>query len=178
MATHGNRRATLVAAVGFGVAELRADPARAAGWELLVDGVAQSYVDLADPGYLAFEYVRRIGTVLRSVRGAGVPIKVLHVGAGGLTLARFVAATRPGSSQRAVERDGELVALVARLLPAPADVAVVVGDARAICRSTGWPPRPPGTPSRAGCCTAWSSTISSAAQRRAWTGRPERSPVG
>jgi hypothetical protein len=130
MATHGNRRATLVATVGFGLAELRPDPARAAGWELLVDGVAQSYVDLADPGYLAFEYVRRIASVLRSVRRAGVPVKVLHLGGGGLTLARFVAATRPGSSQRVVERDGELVALVARLLPVPADVTVVVDDAR------------------------------------------------
>jgi hypothetical protein len=130
MATHGNRRATLVATVGFGVAELRPDPARAAGWELLVDGVAQPYVDLADPTYLAFEYVRRVATVLRSVRGSGVPIRVLHLGGGGLTLARFVSATRPGSWQRVVERDGELLALVSRQLPAPVDVAVVVGDAR------------------------------------------------
>jgi SAM-dependent methyltransferase len=132
MATQGNRRATLVAAVGFGLAELRPDPARPAGWELLVGGVAQSYVDLADPTHLEFEYVRRVASVLASVRAPGVPIKVLHLGGGGLTLARFVAATRPGSAQKVVERDGELFALVARILPAPADVEVVVGDAREV----------------------------------------------
>jgi len=132
MATHGNRRATVVSAVGFALAELRPDPARPAGWELLVGGVAQSYVDLADPTHLAFEYVRRIATVLRTVRGSGVPIKVLHLGGGGLTLARYVAATRPGSAQKVVERDGELLALVSRILPPPAAVEVVVGDARKV----------------------------------------------
>ena len=132
MGTHGEHRATLVATVGFGLAELRPDPARPAGWELLVGGVSQSYVDLADPTYLAFEYVRRIASVLRSVRAPGVPIRVLHLGGGGLTLPRFVAATRPGSAQRVVERDGELLTLVSRILPPPAAVEVVVGDARAV----------------------------------------------
>jgi hypothetical protein len=42
---------------------------------------------------------------------------VLHLGAGGLTLARYVAATRPGSSQLAVESDGALADLVRRRLP-------------------------------------------------------------
>jgi hypothetical protein len=132
MATHGNRRATVVATVAFGVAELRPDPVRPAGWELLVGGVAQSYVDLADPTHLAFEYVRRIATVLRSVRPPGVPMKVLHLGGGGLTLPRFVAATRPGSAQKVVERDGDLLTMVSRTLPPPADVRVVVGDAREV----------------------------------------------
>jgi hypothetical protein len=130
MAPQGNRRATLVAAVAFGLAELRPDPSRAQGWELLVGGVSQSYVDLADPGYLAFEYVRRVATVLRAGRPPGVQMRVLHLGGGALTLPRYVAATRPGSAQKVVERDGELLALVSRVLPPPAGVEVVVGDAR------------------------------------------------
>lgn len=135
MATHGNRRATLVAPVAFGLAELRPDPAREQGWELLVGGVSQSYVDLADPRHLAFEYVRRIAAVLRVARPAGVPMTVLHLGGGALTLARYVAATRPGSAQTVVERDGELLALVSRVLPPPAAVRVVVGDAATALRA-------------------------------------------
>ena len=132
MATHGNRRATLVATVAFGVAELRPDPEREQGWELLVGGVPQSYVDLADPRRLAFEYVRRIASVLQVAGPAGAPLRVLHLGGGALTLARFVAATRPGSPQTVVERDGDLLALVSRVLPPPAEVGLVVGDARTV----------------------------------------------
>jgi spermidine synthase len=132
MAPHGNRRAPLISAVGFGVAELRPDPARDQGWTLLVDGVAQSYVDLAHPTYLALEYVRRLATVVRSGAPTGVPRRVLHLGAGALTLARFVATTRPGSAQTVVDRDGDLLRLVLRLLPVPTPVEVVVGDARAV----------------------------------------------
>jgi hypothetical protein len=131
MAPHGNRHATVVTRTRFGTATLRPDPARAQGWELLVDGVPQSYVDLGDPTFLEFEYLRRLGSVLRLAAPVAVPLTVLHLGGGGLTLPRLVSTTRPGSSQRVVERDGELVALVTRSLPLPAPVEIVVGDARA-----------------------------------------------
>jgi spermidine synthase len=131
MATGGNRRATVVRRTAFGVVTLRPDPAREQGWELIVDGVSQSYVDLADPGFLDFEYMRRLGSVVRLSAAAGVPVKVLHLGGGGLTLARLVSATRPGSWQRVVERDRELAALVLEMLPPASPVEIVVGDARA-----------------------------------------------
>ncbi|AGZ43679.1 spermidine synthase [Actinoplanes friuliensis] len=130
MATHGNRRATIFTRVASGTASLEPDHSRERGWTLLVDGVPQSYVDLGDPTFLAFEYVRRLATVVRLSAPAGVPVKVLHLGGGGLTLARWVEATRPGSEQTVVERDGLLLALVSRSLPWPASVEVVVGDAR------------------------------------------------
>ncbi|WP_433718757.1 spermidine synthase [Actinoplanes sp. CA-051413] len=130
MATHGNRRATSFTRVASGTASLEPDRRRERGWTLLVDGVPQSYVDLADPTYLAFEYVRRLATVLRLAAPAAVPLTVLHLGGGALTLPRWVAATRPGSAQTVVERDGLLLALVSRSLPWPAAVEVVVGDAR------------------------------------------------
>ena len=47
-----------------GGAELLRDADRPAAWVLLVDGVAQSHVDLDDPRYLDFEYVRRLGHVI------------------------------------------------------------------------------------------------------------------
>jgi hypothetical protein len=131
MAPHGNRRATVVARTTYGTATVRPDPAREQGWELIVDGVSQSYVDLGDATFLQFEYVRRLESVLRLAAPVSVPIRVLHLGGGGLTLTRLVSATRPGSFQRVVERDGELVALVARLLPLSAPVEIIVGDARA-----------------------------------------------
>jgi hypothetical protein len=130
MAPHGNRRAPVIAPVAFGAAELRPDRARPQGWTLYVDGVEQSYVDLADPCHLAFPYVRRLAALLDAAAPGGVPLHVLHLGGGGLTLPRYVAATRPGSVQRVVERDPTLVALVSRVLPPPPGVVVQVDDAR------------------------------------------------
>ena len=99
------------------MAELLLDADRPGAWMLLVDGVPQSHVDLDDPEYLDFEYMRRLGHVADLAAPAGQPLRVLHLGAGGLTLARYLAATRPGSSQLAVESDAALVALVRRWLP-------------------------------------------------------------
>ena len=115
-----------------GRAELLRDADRRAAWMLLVDGVPQSHVDLDDPGYLDFEYVRRLGHVIDAAAPAGQRLRVLHLGAGALTLARYVAATRPGSPQLAVEVDAALVDLIRlRLPPRGARVRVRVGDARA-----------------------------------------------
>ena len=63
--------------------ELLRDADRRAAWMLLIDGVPQSHVDLDDPGYLDFEYVRRIGHVIDEAAPAGQPLRVLHLGAAG-----------------------------------------------------------------------------------------------
>jgi spermidine synthase len=104
---------------------------------LLVDGVPQSHVDLDDPEYLDFEYVRRLGHVIDTAAPAGQPLRVLHLGAGALTLARYVAATRPGSRQVAVEIDAALVGLVRARLPLRRgrSVRIRVGDARQVLGS-------------------------------------------
>jgi hypothetical protein len=122
----------------FGAVELAPDRARPGGWTLLVDGVAQSYVDLEDPTYLKFEYVRRVASVIDTVAPAGEPLRVLHLGGGALTLARYVAVTRPGSAQRVVERDEALDALVRRELPLPPGCVaeLTVDDARAFVESS------------------------------------------
>ena len=52
-------------------AELLRDADRRAAWMLLIDGVPQSHVDLDDPGYLEFEYVRRLGHVIDVMAPAG-----------------------------------------------------------------------------------------------------------
>ena len=135
----GPRRAERLAAavvraeVGHGCAELVADPDRPTAWTLLIDGTAQSHVDLADPTHLEFEYVRRTGHLLDALDPAPpAPLRVLHLGGGAWTLPRYVAATRPGSLQRVVELDGALVDLVHERLPADGlGLDVRVADARA-----------------------------------------------
>src|SRR5260221_4014794 len=100
-----------------GVVELVGDPDRRRAWTLLVDGAPQSHVDLDDPQYLEFEYMRRLGHLVDLAAPPGKPLRVLHLGGGGLTLARYVAVTRPGSDQLAVEADAALLELVRRRLP-------------------------------------------------------------
>ena len=118
--------------VGGGTAELLADADRPGSWELSIDGVPQSHVDLADPTHLEFEYVRRIGHVLDLAAEPGTPLDVVHLGGGALTLPRYVAVTRPGSRQRVVELDQALTDLVRGSLPLPraARVRVRADDAR------------------------------------------------
>ena len=124
-----------------GAIELSPDPDRPAGWTLVTGGFPQSHVDLDDPRYLEFEYVRRLGHLVDLAAEVGEPIRVLHLGGGALTLARYVAATRPGSPQLAVDNDEELVATVRERLPlaqpgrksgAPGRIRIRVADARAV----------------------------------------------
>lgn len=115
--------------VDGGTAELLRDWDRPGGWELSVDGVPQSYVDVDDPTHLDFAYVRLIGDVLDLVAEPGQPLTALHLGGGLCTLPRYVAATRPGSRQLVVEADGKLVELVRAQLGTPG-FRIRVGDAR------------------------------------------------
>ncbi|MDT0396787.1 MULTISPECIES: spermidine synthase [Streptomyces] len=103
--------------VDGGVARLVADRDRGRGWTLLIDDAPQSHVDLDDPAYLSFEYQRRFGHVVDLVAPPGKPLQAVHLGGGAFTLARYVAATRPRSTQQVVERDAALVSLVRRELP-------------------------------------------------------------
>jgi spermidine synthase len=120
MARPKNRRVareTVVERVDGGLAELVPDRDRPRAWTLLIDGAPQSHVDLDDPAYLSFEYQRRLGHVIDLVAPPGGPVHAVHLGGGALTLARYVAATRPRSTQQVVERDAALVQLVRRELP-------------------------------------------------------------
>ncbi|MFB9308809.1 spermidine synthase [Agromyces hippuratus] len=114
--------------------EFEADVFSKHGLTLLVDGTAQSHVDPLDPTHLFFEYTRRIGHVIDASGTTDAPPRVLHLGGGALTLARYVAATRPGASQLVVELDRELLDAVLERLPLPegAHVDPVVGDAASV----------------------------------------------
>lgn len=102
------------------------------GHVLILDGAEQSHVDLADPSAIRHEYLRRVANVVDSLPAG--PLRVLHLGAGALTLVRYVQALRPGSEQTVVELEAELVGWVLQHLPLPAGtrLTAVADDALAI----------------------------------------------
>lgn len=104
-----------------------------AGYVLEIGGAEQSHVDLNDPSYIFYEYLRRIGNVIDTLAPAGDKITAAHLGAGAFTLVRYIQATRPGSAQVAVDIERELPSLVMEYLPLPAGThcRVVIDDARA-----------------------------------------------
>ncbi|MED7930270.1 fused MFS/spermidine synthase [Nonomuraea sp. LP-02] len=109
--TRGQREpAPGVYPVTFGEVELLRDLDRQDGWVLSKDGVPQSYVDLKDPTFLEFEYVRLMADVIDLLDEG--PLSCLHVGGGACSIPRYVSATRPGSRHIVVEPDGLLVNLV------------------------------------------------------------------
>ncbi|GAA4088905.1 fused MFS/spermidine synthase [Actinomadura miaoliensis] len=103
--------------VAGGEAELLRDADRDGGWMLLIGGVPQSYVDLTDPTYLDFEYMRLMGDVVDLMAMEGQALDAVHIGGAACTLPRYLAATRPGSRQVVFEPDGPLVRLVRERLP-------------------------------------------------------------
>ena len=102
------------------------------GFELDVAGTPQSHVDLDDPLHLHFEYVGRMAAVIDQLRMPGQPLTAVHLGAGALTIPRYIEATRPGSRQQVIELEQALVDLVKETLPLPRGAAIRtrIGDAR------------------------------------------------
>lgn len=113
-------------------AVIRPDRFTTGGFELVVDGTPQSHVNPGDPTDLFFEYVRRMANVIDRIGMPGQPITALHLGAGALTIPRYVEATRPGSRQQVLELERGIVDLVRRELPLPrgASIRIRYGDAR------------------------------------------------
>lgn len=111
-------------------AVLREDPFTPGTFQLVVDGTPQSHVHPDRPEELFFEYVNRMGHVIDQLPDG--PLTALHLGAGALTLPRYVEATRPGSRQQVLELEPALVALVREHLPwsRNASIRVRYGDAR------------------------------------------------
>ena len=98
---------------------LVADRSRANAYVLRVGRTDQSYVDLDDPLHLEFDYVQRLADVADVIAAPGQRIRVVHVGGAGLSMARYLAATRPHSTQVVLEPDVELTAFVRQHLPLP-----------------------------------------------------------
>ena len=105
------------------------DPGRATGRTLLLDGVRNSYVDLADPTHLEFRYIRVIDDVVRVEFGSGA-LSAAHIGGGGFTFPGYLSETRPGTTNTVLEIDQSLVDIGVDHLGLRRPDEVVVGDAR------------------------------------------------
>jgi spermidine synthase len=109
---------------------VEADPDRPTGRTLVLDGLRHSYVD-DDPTYLEFEYVQAMASVIDTSFPDEEAVNAYYLGAGALTLPRYVAATRSGSDNRVSEIDGGVVRAAADVLgdgfPARTDVRVEDG---------------------------------------------------
>jgi predicted O-methyltransferase YrrM len=106
------------------------DPMRPSGRLLLQGSMEASYIDLADPGRLEFDYLRRMRDLVEAT-GAR---RVVHVGGAGCALARALAAAHPGHRQEVLELDPAVLELARThlgLRRAPG-LRVHVGEGRAV----------------------------------------------
>lgn len=113
-------------------ARVEADPERPGGRVLILDDLTHSYVDLDDPAHLELAYTRRMADAIATRYPARRPVDAVHIGGGGFTMPRRLAATRPGSTSVVLELDPAVVELARRQLGADAipGMRVRTGDAR------------------------------------------------
>jgi hypothetical protein len=128
------RAAPVTAETAAGTVEIVPDPRHAAGRLLLIGGLESAYIDLHDPTHLRLDYVRRMADAIDALVGRGAPAEIVHLGGGGFTLPRHIAATRPGARQEVYELDPAIVSLARAHLRLRRSHAlrVRVGDARAL----------------------------------------------
>jgi spermidine synthase len=109
---------------------IEADPDNPSGRSLYLDRLRHAYVDLDDPTDLDIRYIRLFRDVAATLPDG--PIDVLHIGGGGFTFPRYLDEVRPGSQNRVLEIDDELVRLNREQLGLVTDAALEVrtGDAR------------------------------------------------
>ncbi len=120
--------------IDTGSCELEPDPYNSNGWVLRINGVPSSHIDLLDPLRLDFEYMRWIASLVGSRWESQDSLRVLHLGGGACSLARYIAAAYPMARQVVVELDGRLAVLVREWfdLPRAPLVRIRVGEARAV----------------------------------------------
>ncbi|WP_051265047.1 spermidine synthase [Nakamurella lactea] len=119
-------------ATDHGALRIEQDPSRPSGRLVFLDGVACSYIDLDDPGHLEFTYIRRFADIIAALWPSPEPLRVSHVGGGGVSFPRYLADTRPRSSQIVYEYDGALIELSRQhlgLVTHPG-LKIKIGDAR------------------------------------------------
>lgn len=112
--------------------ELLRDLDRDTGWTLLVEGTEQSYVDVADAEHLEFEYMQHAAAVVDEVLERPAPVAAVHLGGGACTLPRWLAATRPGSTQVVFEASADVLAATAPLGAVPGTRIVQVDAAEGL----------------------------------------------
>jgi hypothetical protein len=101
------RRATDPVLARDGDLIVERDPQRPSGRLLIQQEMESSYVDLADPTHLEFDYMRWLRIVLRATRAR----RVAHIGGGACALPRALATEWPDGRQDVCELDSGVLAL-------------------------------------------------------------------
>ncbi|MCH8561628.1 fused MFS/spermidine synthase [Nesterenkonia sp. YGD6] len=136
------------------LAELTKDDLTEDGVVLSIGGAEQSHVEVGDPDYLLHDYLFRMGAVLQtcarerlgpaaagssaspetpsSERSTSGSPRVLHLGAGALTLPRWIEHHWPAVEQTVVDIEPELVEFVLEHLPMRRSPRNLVADAAAV----------------------------------------------
>lgn len=108
-----------------------------------VNGVPSSYQH-PDPAHLVFEYMRWMQTAVestlaaRGTSGEGRPVEIAHLGGGGCSLPRALAATHPTARQVVVELDGTLAELARTWFDLPRSPALRIRAGDAAVALTEW----------------------------------------
>jgi SAM-dependent methyltransferase len=130
--------------IDTGDCELIADQDNSNGWLLKINGVMSSHIDLADPLFLDFEYMRWMAALIESrwppksltgsKSGTLEKLRGLHLGGGACSLARYFHAAYPDARQVVVELDGKLAEYVRGWfdLPKAPLLRLRVGEAREV----------------------------------------------
>ncbi|MCU1541928.1 MAG: spermidine synthase [Arthrobacter sp.] len=125
--------------IDTGDCELVADQDNSTGWLLRINGVMSSHIDLADPLFLDFEYMRWIAALVESrwPPDTRPKLRALHLGGGACSLARYFHAAYPEARQVVVELDGRLAEYVRGWfdLPKAPLLRLRVGEAREVTES-------------------------------------------
>lgn len=81
----------------------------------MAGGLRQSFVDLDDPTHLELPYTHAVADAVDTAFPAHRPLCAVHVGGGGMTLPRWLGATRPGSTSLVLEPDAAVADAAASL---------------------------------------------------------------
>ncbi|MDO4255458.1 MAG: fused MFS/spermidine synthase [Kocuria sp.] len=123
-----------------GTVELVADDLNHGAWTVLVNGVPSSHIDPSRPDYVDFEYMRWMAAALRMYVPAFLDphtLRVLHLGGGACSMARWAIHEWPTSRHVVVELDDRLVDLVRQWfdLPRAPTLRIRAGEARGVTES-------------------------------------------
>lgn len=115
---------------------VEASSTREGGRTLWLDNGQHSYVDLDDPTWLEFSYVKAFAKVVDVAFVGGRPVDALHVGGGGFTFPRYIDATRSGSRNTVFELDRAVFDTAREKLglKTSRDLRVHIGDGRLLIR--------------------------------------------
>ena len=120
-----------------GTVELQRDPYVPGAWLLRVNGVPSSHIVPDRPDQLEFEYMRWFSTVVEehvSTHLNPTSLRVLHLGGGACSMARYLVWRYPQARQVVVEFDAALTRLVREWLDLPRAplLRIRAGEARAV----------------------------------------------